>query len=88
MPDITTASTFTKDTSGFRGLGATDKPRTFLFDGGTYGTVSLQYTDDNGDDVTVENGTIVSGPRSFIFEGNVDLKIVTTGSNNFNVTII
>lgn len=88
MPNITTADTFTKTTTGFGGLQANGLRRTMLFSGSSVGTTCVvKYTDDTGTDATLEDGSITVLPTSLVVELDRDLKIVTTGSPNLNVTI-
>lgn len=88
MPNITTAGTVDRRTPGFEGLGATADTRTFLFAGSSLGTSCfIQYTDDMNVDQTIANGSITALPASALVQVNKDLKIVTTGSPNFNLTI-
>ena len=88
MPDITAAGTYTKDTPGFEFLKASPRPRTFLFAGAAPGdAISIQYTDDMAMDHEIENGNSTAVPWSpYIRRANTDLKIVVTGTPNFNVT--
>lgn len=88
MPNITGPGTYDKDTAGFRFLGAATGKRCFLFAGSSTGTsTTMQYTDDTGSDQTFANGTISTLPASVIVEANCDIKIVCTGSPNFNLTM-
>ena len=88
MPDISSAGTYTKDTAGYGFLRAQGGGRVLLFAGSSIGTsVDIQYTDDQGTDRTVENGSITVLPTSvYIRSLNQDLKIVVTGTPNFNVS--
>ena len=96
MPDITTTGTYTDASTGFGFLAAVNNPRTLrpyrrvlLFAGSALGTtVEVKYTDDEGTDHTLQNGSVTILPTSIVVdEAPVPLKIVVTGgSPNFNVT--
>lgn len=88
MPNITAAGTYTADMAGFGFLRASASPRKILFAGSSIGTaVEIKYTDDSGTDRTLENGAVTTLPTSMsLQELPLDLKIVVTGSPNFNVT--
>jgi len=89
MPDISAAGTVDKSNGGFGQLGAVRATRQLLFAGTSVGTTcEVKYTDDEGADRTLENGTITALPTSIQVEINADLKVVTTGSPNFNLTVI
>ena len=90
MPDISVAGTVSKtgDKSAAL-LAATPAVRQLLFAGTTVVTTcSVKYTDDEGTDRTLENGTITALPTSIEVDMNTDLKVVTTGSPNFNLTVV
>ena len=88
MPNIAAAGTYTGDMAGFEFLKASASPRKILFAGASIGTaVEIKYTDDSGTDRTLENGAVTTLPTSMsLQELPLDLKIVVTGSPNFNVT--
>lgn len=88
MPNITAAGTYTGDMAGFDFLKGSASPRSLLFAGTTIGTaLSIQYTDDTGTDQTLENGSITTLPTSITIDSlPLSLKLVVTGSPNFNVT--
>lgn len=88
MPNITAAGTKTAEDAGFGFLNATNDITTLLFAGSTLPTtLEIKYTDDEGVDHVLEDGTITALPTSIIVEGvRRPLKIVSTGgSPNFNV---
>jgi hypothetical protein len=90
MPDISAAGTVSKtgDKSAAL-LAATPTTRQLLFAGTSVGTTcEVKYTDDEGTDRTLENGTITALPTSVQVEMNADLKVVTTGSPDFNLTVV
>lgn len=90
MPDISVAGTVDKtgDKSAAL-LAATPAVRQLLFAGTTIGTTcEVKYTDDEGVDRVLENGTIGSLPTSIEVEMNADLKVVTTGSPDLNLTVV
>lgn len=90
MPDISAAGTVDKtgDKSAAL-LAATPAVRQLLFAGTTIGTTcEVKYTDDEGTDRTLENGTISTLPTSVQVEMNADLKVVTTGSPDLNLTVV
>lgn len=88
MPNITTAATFDKDTQGLSMLRATPGVRYLCFSGSSTGTsTTVQFTDDAGTDAVIPNGTISSLPTFLEVKPGIDLKIVTTGTPNFNVTV-
>ena len=88
MPDITEAGTYTRKSPGFKFLRRTNSKRVLLFGGNSLGSsVSIQYTDDRGTDRTIENGEVSLLPKSVCLDSlNADLKIVVTGTPDFNVT--
>lgn len=94
MPNITTAGTFTKDSTGFAFLSYKDPDsgeayeRVLAFSGTTLGTgCSIQFTDDTGTKHTIPSGSISELPTWLrIAPVNFDLQIVVTGTPNFNVT--
>lgn len=88
MPNIAAAGTYTGDMAGFEFLKASASPRKILFAGSSIGTsVYLQYTDDTGTDRTLENGSVTTLPTSLAIDSlPMNLKMVVTGSPNFNVT--
>jgi len=90
MPDISVAGTYTKAEGGtFARLEANRSVRQLLFAGTTVGTTcEVKYTDDEGTDRTLENGTITALPTSIEVDMNTDLKVVTTGSPDFNLTVV
>lgn len=90
MPDITVAGTVDKTGSKSAALlAATPAVRQLLFAGSSVGTTcEIKYTDDEGADRVVENGTITALPTSIEVEMNADLKVVTTGSPNLNLTVV
>lgn len=89
MPNITQSGTYTKNTANCADLEYRGKTRTLLFAGTSLGTTCvIQYTDDSGTDRTIAGGTITTLPTSVEVKAPVDLKVVVTGSPNFNVTIL
>lgn len=92
MPDITSAATYDKDTAGFGSLRPNPQKRVLLFGDPKTGvaaiaTTTVQYKKDNGDWEALENGTISSLPRSITIDMDADLRVVSSGSPNFNLTI-
>ena len=86
MPTINTATTTTK--SRIDKLSATNTRRWLLF-AGTFGTsTKVQYIDDSGTAQDCPNGTITTSPTVFEWFAPCDLQIVTTGSPNFNLTVL
>ena len=89
MPDITSAGTYTKDNDGFEFLAGINQQRVLLFAGATLPTtLEVKYSDDQGVDRVLEDGTITALPTSIVI-GPVKraLKIVATGgSPDLNVT--
>jgi hypothetical protein len=88
MPDVSAAGTYTKDSPGCIGLGATPHERAILFAGSTVGSSCLvQYTDDGGTDRTFSNGTISTLPASITVKANIAVKVVFTGTPDCNFTV-
>jgi len=89
MPNITSSGTVNETTNGFDGLRGASYKRNLLFAGTTQGTTCyVQYTDDTGTLRTLEGGTIDELPKSLEVSLNANLSIVTTGSPNFNLTVV
>lgn len=90
MPDISASGTYTKAEGGsFARLAANRAVRQLLFAGTSVGTTcEVKYTDDEGTDRTLENGTITALPTSIEVDMNIDLKVVVTGSPDFNLTVV
>ena len=88
MPNITASGTYTKDSAGFGFLSGVPGERTILFAGTTIGTaLKVVYVDDQAVDRDIEDGAITALPRSMVIgQCARDLKIVVTGSPNFNAT--
>ncbi len=88
MPNITAAGTYTQANEGFEFLKASNTDTTLLFAGTTLpSTLEVKYTDDEGVDHTLEDGTITVLPKSMTIKAiRRPLKIVATGGTpNFNV---
>ena len=95
MPNITAAGTYKKSDPGFEGLGKDSKGNKILCFAGTSAgdTCKIEYIDDEGVVREVENGSVTSLPWSKIIKGsnnrtNLDLQVTTTGTPDFNLTIV
>ena len=88
MPNVTTSGTLTKTSAGCHLLRSSMRQRVFHFAGTAVGSsCTIQYTDDSGTDRVIAGGTVTVLPTSVLIKTNMDLKIVTTGSPDFNVTM-
>lgn len=86
MPTINTATTTTKTT--IDKLASTNTRRWLLFSGTFGSSTIIQYIDDEGTAQDCPNGAITTSPTVFEWFAPTDLQIVTTGSPNFNVTVL
>ena len=88
MAHITAAGTYNSTTPGFEFLAGSREERTLLFAGSALPTtLEIKYTDDEGVDYVLQDGTITSLPASIVIGPvNRPLKLVATGgSPDFSV---
>lgn len=93
MPDISTADTFTKSTAGFEFLDKCENDRMLIFTEGSGGSsigtsTTIQFKNDVGRWVTIANGSVTEIPQDKYCYVDSELRIVTVGSPDFNVTMV
>ena len=87
MPNITSAGTYTQSNPGFNGLRSTNSTKDLIFAGTAIATTTVEYQDDTGSWHTTVDGSISALPTTLTVNANVPLRVVVTGSPDFNLTI-